>query len=90
MPDQSPSYTYGGDNETASDPIDNLVAANAHATDPLTNGNCRAFLCTVAGNLVCRCAGGSADITIAIAAGWHPLRLSHVRATSTATIFVGY
>lgn len=84
------SYTYQSRNETASDPVDELVAANAHATDALTNGTCRAVLCTVAGDLTCRMAGGSADITIAIDKGWHPLRLSHVRASSTATVFVGY
>jgi hypothetical protein len=85
-----PSYTVGNRNEDADDPVDMLIAANAHATNPLTNGVCRGFLCTVAGDLVCRPHRNSADIAIAIDKGWHPLRLSHVRATSTATIFVGY
>ena len=80
-----------GIRKSFSDPVSNLVAANAHATDPLTNGNCDAVLVTVAGNLVCRLVDGAADVTLALDKGWHPMRLSHVRATgTTATAFVGY
>jgi hypothetical protein len=80
-----------GSRKSFTDPIANLVAANAHATDPLTNGDCDAILVTAAGDIACRCVDGGADVTIALEKGWHPLRLSHVRAAgTTATLFVGY
>jgi hypothetical protein len=90
------SDLYGRNREaqpvfSESDPVNQLVAANTHVSNPLTNGNCRGFLCTVAGDLACRPVGNAADVTIAIEKGWHPLSLSHVRASgTTATIFVGY
>lgn len=70
-------------------PYSRLVAANPHATDPLANGPCRGIYVTVAGNLTCRFVGDTADVTVAVEKGHHPFRLSHVRATSTATLFVG-
>lgn len=78
--------------ESAADPFDDLAAANLHATDPLTKGNCRGIFCTVAGNIVVRFIDGTADMTLPVTADKiYPFRLSHVRATgTTATIYVGY
>lgn len=77
-----------------SDPVSVLVAANLHASTALTNGVCDCIFVTVAGNLACRPAGNTdaqGDVILALERGWHPLRLSHTRATSTtATVFVGY
>jgi hypothetical protein len=80
-----------GVREASADPFDNLVAANAHATDPLTNGDCRGIFVTVSGNLTCRFVDGAGDVTLPVTADKiYPFRLSHIRATSTATVFVGY
>ncbi len=81
-----------GVRESAADPFDNLVTANLHATDPLTNGDCRGLFVTVSGNIVCRFADGTGDVTLAVTADKiYPFRLSHIRATgTTATFFVGY
>jgi hypothetical protein len=72
-------------------PFSRLVAANAHATDPLTEGPCRGIEVTVSGDLTCRFVGDDADVTIPVTAGaTKPWQLSHVRASSTAEVFVGY
>ncbi len=74
-----------------SDPVANLVAANEHAADPLTNGDCDCIFVSAEGDLVARCVDGSQDVTVTLPIGWHPLRLSHVRAAGTdATVWVGY
>lgn len=74
-----------------SDPTTGMVAANAHATDPLTNGPPRAVYCTVAGDLVCSFDGGITTVTLPIdAKTWHPISPTHIRATSTATVLLAY
>lgn len=62
------------------------VAVNAHATDALTDGIADAIYCGGAGNLVCKTDDGATDVTVpVIAGGYFIARVSHVRATSTAT-----
>ncbi len=58
-----------------------------HATNPLAH-SCRMIWVGGAGNLVVRLEGDAADRTFSgIPAGtWMPLRATHVRATSTATL----
>jgi hypothetical protein len=60
------------------------VAVNAHATNPLTDGQCDAIYVGVAGNVVVKFANHATDATIAAVAGGYILgRISHVRATGT-------
>lgn len=65
-------------------------AVTPHATDPLTTTP-RAVYVGGAGNLVVRLMNDSADITLsAVPAGTLlPIRPSHIRSTSTATLIVG-
>ena len=75
----------------ATNPCSVLLPANAHATNPLTNGRPRVLYCTVAGNLVCSFDGGVTEVTIPVAVNsWLPIRPTHIRATSTATVLLGY
>lgn len=61
------------------------------APDTLITAQPRALWIGGAGNLVCRLIGDSADVTFTgVAAGTLlPIRVSHVRNTSTATLIVG-
>lgn len=62
------------------------IAVNAHATDALTNGTADAIYCGGAGNLVCKTDDGASDVTVPMVAGGYFLaRVTHVRATSTAS-----
>ncbi len=62
------------------------IAVNAHATDPLSNGTADAVYVGGAGNVVCRFDDAGTDTTIPAVAGGYVLgRVTHVRATSTAT-----
>lgn len=66
-------------------PARSAAAVTPHAVDPLPNGETRALYVGTGGNLVVRMAGGGADVTFAdVAAGYHPLSVTHVRAASTA------
>ncbi len=60
------------------------IAANAHATDPLTNGQADAIYCGGAGNLVCKTRDGATDVTVpVVAGGYFYVKTSHVRAIGT-------
>lgn len=62
------------------------IAVNTHATNPLTDGQANAIYCGGAGNLVCKSRDGATDITVPmVAGGYLYVKVSHVRATSTAT-----
>lgn len=62
------------------------IAVNAHATDPLSNGTASAIYCGGAGNLVCKTDDSDVDVTVPVVAGGYFIaRVTHVRATSTAT-----
>lgn len=62
------------------------VAVNAHASDPLTQGTADGLYVGGAGNVVFRPDDAAADVTVAAVAGGYILgRVSHVRATTTAT-----
>lgn len=62
------------------------VAVNAHASNPLTDGVADGIYCGGAGNLVCKTQNHATDVTVPMIAGGYFLgRVSHVRATSTAT-----
>ena len=74
-----------------SNPITSVRAAVPHASNPISAGAPRALYCSVAGNLVCSFDGGVSEVTIPLAANtWHPIRPTHIRATSTATVLLGY
>ena len=74
-----------------SDPVAQLVEANLHATDALTNGDCDCLYVAVAGDVAFRPVENADDVTVAFEKGWHPVRASHIRATgTTATVFVCY
>lgn len=73
------------------DPVGSLIAANLHASNPLTNGTCDCLYVSAAGDVAFRPVDNAADVTIAFDKGWHPVRASHIRATgTTAIVFVGY
>ena len=68
------------------DTIGDLVPINAHASDPLTKGETDGVLIEAAGDLVCLMAGSDGvERTLTLPAGYFPFRITHVRATSTAT-----
>ena len=70
-------------NSTA--PGGSLRAVTGHATNPLSDGPCRAIYVGGAGNLVVRAVNDDADVTLAVPSGTMlPIRVSHVR-VSTAT-----
>jgi hypothetical protein len=61
------------------------LAVNAHATDPLTKGTCKAIYVGGAGNITCRLRGDSADVVftaVPVGATIYA-EVSHVRATGT-------
>jgi hypothetical protein len=61
-----------------------MVAVNAHASNPLTEGPADAIYCGGAGNLVCRFDDDDADVTIPVVAGGYVLgRIGWVRVTGT-------
>jgi hypothetical protein len=65
------------------------VAVTPHATNPLTAGIADSLYVGGAGTLVVRHPGESADATYTMVAGGYLLaRVSHVRATSTATLIM--
>lgn len=66
------------------------VAITPHATNAFTPT--RGIMCTVAGNLACRFAGSSADVTLALSAGVvYPFSINIVRVTGTsATVYALY
>jgi len=75
---------------TMTNPVSALMPAVPHATNANPNGAPRAVYCTTAGNLVCSFGGGT-DVTIPLAANtWHPIRPTHIRASSTAVVLLGY
>ena len=64
-------------------PVSNVVAVTPHDTNALAFTT-RAIYVGVAGDVVCRPADSSSDITIKNAPiGWHPIRVTHIRATNT-------
>lgn len=76
----------GGINAPVRKTID--IDAEKHASNPLTVVP-RAIVCNVAGNVVCRFAGDSADRTLTLLAGiTYFYALSHVR-SATATGVLG-
>ncbi|MER2507454.1 hypothetical protein [Amaricoccus sp.] len=84
MPDAYEAHQRG-----LSGPADRGFAITPHASNPLAFVT-RALYVGGAGDLVLRLAGEAADITLAaVPAGTLlPLRVSHVRATSSATLLV--
>lgn len=69
------------------------AAANAHATNPLTNGNCRAILVGVAGDVAIKDLDGNSVTLPALVAGVvHPIHAQQifVAGTTATGIFVGY
>ena len=70
-------------------------AVTPHASDPLTTSiplafETQAVWVGVSGTLVVRFSGDSADTTLSgvIAGVWHPMSVTHIRSTSTATSIV--
>ena len=75
----------------ATNPITAMRAAVPHASNPLSAGAPRSLYCITAGNLICSFDGGNTEVTIPMAANtWHPIRPTHIRATSTAVVLLGY
>lgn len=61
------------------------VAVTTHATNPIGAGTCDALFIGGAGTAVCKTDAGT-DVTFTVPAGGYVwCRVSHVRATSTAT-----
>jgi hypothetical protein len=82
---------YAEPREVDSDAIGEMLVAVTHVTNPLPAGAPRAVYCTVAGNLICNFGKGGVDVTIPMdAKTWHPICPTHIRATSTATVLLGY
>jgi hypothetical protein len=73
-------------------PYDNATPLTPHAANPIEHAVKQIWV-GGAGTLVCRFAGGSADVTLAgIPAGTmlYGISPTHIRATSTATLLVGF
>lgn len=69
------------------------AAANAHATNLLTNGHCRAILVGVAGDVKIKDLDGNDVVLPALVAGVvHPIHAQQIFATGTTAtgILVGY
>lgn len=66
-------------------PLGDVIVVTPHATDPLSIGVTRSVYIGTAGNLVCRMAEQSTDVTLPLGVGWHPIAVTHIRNTSTAT-----
>lgn len=63
------------------------IDAEKHATNPLSQVP-RAIVCNVAGNVVCRFPGDSADRTLVLLAGIvYPYAPSHVRSATATGVF---
>jgi hypothetical protein len=68
-----------------SDPAGSSEAVTPHDTNPLAGGPTRSLYVGVAGDIVVRLEDDTTDRTFkAVAVGYHPLRVTHVRATGTA------
>lgn len=70
---------------TSTSPGASLRAVTPHASNPLPDGACRSLWVGGAGTLVVRGVNDDADTTLINASGWMMIRVSHVRAASTAT-----
>lgn len=75
---------FSSNADAASSPAVNASAVTPHATDPLANVS-KGLYVGGAGDIACRLAGDSADVTfVAVPVGTVlPIRVSHVRATGT-------
>jgi len=78
---------FGAQPDTANAPARKMFAITPHDTNELATTP-KAIRCNVAGNVVLRALGSTADVTIAMAVGEVlPVRAQYVRATgTTATI----
>lgn len=75
-------YFFGGKEESVSDPADSFVAVTPHATNPIEPLP-KGLHIGVGGDIVIRGASDGADVTMTVAAGYHPLRPRFIRATGT-------
>ncbi len=69
-----------------------VLAVNEHATDPLTNGVCDAIYVGGTGDIICRLAGDSADITFSAVPVGATLEIavSHVRVSGASLMLALY
>jgi hypothetical protein len=77
-----------GTNYEGSECLGNVEVVVPHVSNPIGIGETRSIYVGVAGNVVCRMAQGTADVTLPLGVGWHPLAVTHIRATSTASSMI--
>lgn len=93
MANNQPDYSFGGEQERVSDPLNGFETVSVAGGDVDFGANIpRAILIGTAGDLVVRGRLDTADVTLKLAAGWHPIRPKIIRQTGTtaANIVAGF
>jgi hypothetical protein len=79
-----PTYSFGTQNEGASDPADDYVVVTPSSTD-LVGGPCKAILCSADGVLNLKSRIGGVRVNIPVQKGYNPLRAVAIDNPSAGT-----